>query len=131
MNASHVLVFVFLFIFVLGCLFQKGTIFDKGTTLEQLGSVIIDETKEDTERIEAASNYCNIVQHCLEKNQIVPKEVVLKSFQVDKIWMDNTFAYAFRIKSQKQGDFPYNSCSVICYFDGDEVCIIDFGFGTE
>ena len=132
MNASHVLVYVFLFIFVLGCLFQKGTIFDKGTTLEELGSVIIDETKEDTERIEAASNYCNIVQHCLEKNQIVPKEVVLKSFQIDKIlWMDDTFAYGFRIKSQKQGDLPYNSCSVVCYFDGDEVCIIDFGFGTE
>ena len=131
MKASHVLVLAFPLALFLGCMFPKGTIFDKGKNLEQLGRVIIDETKEDAERIEAVSNYCSIVRYCLEKKQIVPKDVVLKSFQVDKKWKDEVFAYGFRIKSQRQGDFPYNAYAVICYCDDDEVYAIDFGFGLE
>ena len=78
MKASHVLVLAFPLALFLGCMFPKGTIFDKGKNLEQLGRVIIDETKEDVERIEAASNYCSVVRHCFGEKQIVPKEVVLK-----------------------------------------------------
>ena len=130
MNASHMLVFAFPLVLFLGCVFPKGAVFDKGTTLEQLGRVIIDETKEDVERIEAASNYCSVVRHCFGEKQIVPKEVVLKSFQVDK-WKENVFAYGFRLKSNRQADFPYNSCVVLCYFDDDEVYAIDFDLGVE
>ena len=78
MNASHMLVFAFPLVLFLACVFPKGAVFDKGTTLEQLGRVIIDETKEDVERIEAASNYCSVVRHCFGEKQIVPKEVVLR-----------------------------------------------------
>ena len=130
MNALHVLVFAFPLVLFLGCMCPKGAVFDKNTTLEQLGKVIIDETREDVERIEAVSNYCSVVRHSLGEKQIVPKEVVLKSFQVDK-WKEKVFAYGFRIKSYRQEDFPYNSCVVMCYFDADEVYAIDFGFGVE
>ena len=131
MKASHVLVLAFPLALFLGCMFSKGPIFDKGTNLEQLGRLIIDETKEDVERIEAVSNYCSIVRCCLEKKHIVPRDVVLKSFQVDKKWKDEVFAYGFPVKSQRQGDYPYNACVVTCYFDDDEVYAIDFGFGVE
>ena len=41
------------------------------------------------------------------------------------------FAYGFRLKSNRQEDFPYNSCVVLCYFDDDEVYAIDFDLGVE
>ena len=105
MNASHMLVFAFPLVLFLGCVFPKGAVFDKGTTLEQLGRVIIDETKEDVERIEAASNYCSVVRHCFGEKQIVPKEVVLKSFQVDK-WKENVFCVWFSSKVEQTRRLP-------------------------
>jgi len=132
MNASHVLVFVFLFIFVLGCLFPKGTIFDKSITLEQLGSVIIDETKEDSERVVAVSNYCEVVRSCVKRRISVPKNVVLQSFRIEeKKCEGNVFAYGFRVKSPLEIDFPHNACTIVCRFDGDEVYSIDYDLGIE
>ena len=115
-----------------GCTFSNVMPLNERADMDYFGSVIIDETKEDSERIVAVSNYCEVVRSCVKRRISVPKNVVLQSFQIEeKKCEGNMFAYGFRVKSPLEIDFPHNACTIVCRFDGDEVYSIDYDLGIE
>ena len=128
------IVYMFLMplILCLGCTFSNGIPHSEMAALDHLGRIIIDDAKEDVERVVAASNYCEAVRHCLKRRIAVPKSTVLQSFLVDEQkWKSDVFAYGFRLESSLEADFPHNACTVVCYFDGDKVYSIYWNLGIE